>query len=253
MSYILDALKKAAEQRDAHVPAMRRLLSPAPDDEESPRWRMALIGAAAAFAGGVATVWVLWPATPVATVVPVTAPAATAAPAEPPAAVQPPPPPTPPVVRTTPAKPAPVAKTPSEKVRAPEKPAAVARAVPERVPAADSPAPIVRAPIVDSQRPAEILPAPPPRTATAPPPAVAAARPTPPAAPAAPPAPKSELSSPVRLEVIVYAEERSRRLAFINGKKYLEGDTILENARIQEIQPNAVVIVEDGRRVVLRP
>jgi hypothetical protein len=64
---------------------------------------------------------------------------------------------------------------------------------------------------------------------------------------------KSQLSAPVRLEVIVYAEEKSRRLAFINGRKYVEGDTLLDNATIQEIQPNAVVIVEDGRRVVLRP
>ena len=110
----------------------------------------------------------------------------------------------------------------------------------------------MRAPVVEMQRPAEVLPAPPPRTATAPPPAVAAARPTPPG-PVAAPAPKSELSTPVRLEVIVYAEERSRRLAFINGKKYVEGDTLLDGAKIQEIQPNAVVIIEDGRRIVLRP
>ena len=57
----------------------------------------------------------------------------------------------------------------------------------------------------------------------------------------------------MRLEVIVYSEERARRLAFINGRKYVEGDTLLDGARIQEIQPNAVVIIEDGRRVVLRP
>src|SRR5437773_12462673 len=30
MSYILDALKKAAEQRDRHVPVLKRLLGPAP-------------------------------------------------------------------------------------------------------------------------------------------------------------------------------------------------------------------------------
>jgi hypothetical protein len=34
MSYILDALKKAAEQRDVHVPAMRRLFAPATEIQE---------------------------------------------------------------------------------------------------------------------------------------------------------------------------------------------------------------------------
>ena len=48
MSYILDALKKAAEQRDAHAPAMRRLFSPVPEFTESPRWRLAVVGGAAA-------------------------------------------------------------------------------------------------------------------------------------------------------------------------------------------------------------
>ena len=57
----------------------------------------------------------------------------------------------------------------------------------------------------------------------------------------------------MRLEVIVYSEEGARRLAFINGRKYVEGDVLLGGARIQEIQPNAVVIIDDGRRVILRP
>ena len=57
----------------------------------------------------------------------------------------------------------------------------------------------------------------------------------------------------MRLEVIVYSEEGARRLAFINGRKYVEGDVLLDGSRIQEIQPNAVVIIHDGRRVVLKP
>jgi hypothetical protein len=57
----------------------------------------------------------------------------------------------------------------------------------------------------------------------------------------------------MRLEVIVYSEERARRLAFINGRKYVEGDVLLDGARVQEIQPDAVVIIDDGRRVILRP
>ena len=67
MSYILDALKKASEQRDVHAPAMRRLFAPVPDIAEAPRWRIALVGGGAAFAGAavVALVWMLWPATPI--------------------------------------------------------------------------------------------------------------------------------------------------------------------------------------------
>jgi hypothetical protein len=57
----------------------------------------------------------------------------------------------------------------------------------------------------------------------------------------------------MKLEVIVYSEERARRLAFVNGRKYVEGDTLPDGAQIQEIQPNAIVVVEGGRRVVLRP
>jgi hypothetical protein len=57
----------------------------------------------------------------------------------------------------------------------------------------------------------------------------------------------------MKLEVIVYSDERARRLAFINGRKYVEGDTLLDGTTIQEIQPNAVVILDSGRRVLLRP
>lgn len=59
MSYILDALKKAAEQRDAQAPAMRRLFSPVPEFAESPRWRLAAVGGAAAVAGAVVAIWAL--------------------------------------------------------------------------------------------------------------------------------------------------------------------------------------------------
>ena len=53
--------------------------------------------------------------------------------------------------------------------------------------------------------------------------------------------------------MIVYAEERPLRWAFINGRRYVEGDAIGEGARVEEIQSNGVVIVENGRRMTLRP
>lgn len=262
MSYILDALKKAAEQRDAQAPAMRRLFSPVPEFAESPRWRLAAVGGAAAVAGAVVAIWALWPApsvvidTPVgspatARVQPVAAPAAAhVQPEAPPATVrvQPEAPPAhvapeptravaPPIVRTAP------------KTAAPAKPAAERRSTPPpAVETRQSAIESAAAPAVEP-RPAPIEPAP------AQPP-IAAVRPSPiptvATAPTAAPA-RTEASGQLRLEVIVYSEERARRLAFINGRKYVEGDQLLDGARIQEIQPNAVVIVDDGRRVVLKP
>jgi hypothetical protein len=225
VSYILDALKKAAEQRDAHAPAMRRLFSPAPEIADSPRWRLALVGGAAAVAGAVIAVWALWPASSVLTETP-PAPTATArVQAEAPAV--PAPPPAPPIVRTAPKPPAPV-KTAAEK----------------------RPAPAVQT----RQAPVESVPARPQPTTT--PPVIAAVRPAPLPTVAPTPAavqPRADVSGQMRLEVIVYSEERAGRLAFINGRKYVEGDVLLDGARIQEIQPNAVVIIDDGRRVILRP
>jgi type II secretion system (T2SS) protein B len=229
VSYILDALKKAAEQRDAHAPAIRRLFSPAPEMADSPRWRLAVVGGAAAVAGAVIAVWALWPVSSSVLTEPPLAPTATARvqPEAPPAI--PPPPPAPPIVRTAPKPPAPV------------------RAAAEKRPA---PTPAVQT----RQAPVESVPARP--QPTTPPPVIAAVRPAPVPTVAPPPAsvqPRADVSGQMRLEVIVYSEERARRLAFINGRKYVEGDVLLDGARVQEIQPNAVVIIDDGRRVILRP
>src|SRR5206468_171905 len=38
-----------------------------------------------------------------------------------------------------------------------------------------------------------------------------------------------------------------------DGRKYVEGDAIGDGAHIEEIQANGVVLVEDGRRVTVRP
>jgi hypothetical protein len=251
VSYILDALKKAAEQRDAHAPAIRRLFSPVPEFTESPRWRLAVVGGAAAVAGAVIAVWVLWPAPPVMTekalttarVQPEAPPAAP--PVLPAAAASAPAPPPAPVVRTAPRPPA-VAKAVPDKRPTPT-PAVQTRQAPVESVVAPAPA------VATRQAPVESVAAR-PQPATPPPPVIAAVRPPIPT-PAAPPAatPRAEVGGQLRLEVIVYSDERARRLAFINGRKYVEGDLLLDGSRIQEIQPNAVVIIEDGRRVVLKP
>lgn len=268
MSYILDALKKAAEQRDVHAPALRRLFTPVPDVAEVPRWRIALVGGSAALAGAavVALVWMLWPtatpmpiATPMIVVDRPDAAPATAALPEPEIRqpVQPPPPPAPPIVRTTPAP----ARPKAEKRPAPATP----RVVERRQAPVDPPArsrPTAEPPVIAALRPVappDEDPAPAPDLAPIPAPApVRTPRPvTPtPATPRGPRTaspPRTEAGTAMKLEVIVYSDERARRLAFINGRKYVEGDTLLDGTTIQEIQPNAVVILDSGRRVLLRP
>jgi hypothetical protein len=247
VSYILDALKKAAEQRDAHEPAMRRLFSPVPEFTESPRWRLAAVSSAAAVAGAVVAVWALWPAASVVIDKPTAPPPVTArvhsdaTPSQAPAV------PAPAVVPAEP-KPAAPAKPVMERRPTPP-PAARTRQAPVESPA--MPAPAVQT------RPAPVDSAPPRQPRATPPPVIAAVRPTPPpgmAVPAATPSTRgAEVSGQLRLEVIVYSDERARRLAFINGRKYVEGDLLADGSRVQEIQPNSVVIIDDGRRVVLKP
>jgi hypothetical protein len=256
VSYILDALKKAAEQRDAHVPAMRRLFSPAPEIADSPRWRLAAVAGGAAVAGAIVAVWVLWPTPPGVTTTATSAPlhpetpspivAARAEPTTPAVAA-----------RTEPAAPAVPAPAPPSPVRtaakppAPVKPSVEKPATPLPPPAPSRPAPVES--VAPRPQPTESV-APPPKPAA--PPASAAVRPTPTPAPVVTPAPATasrDAGGPLRVEVIVYSDERERRLAFINGRKYVEGDVLQDGTRIQEIQPNAVVIIDDGRRVVLRP
>jgi hypothetical protein len=132
-----------------------------------------------------------------------------------------------------------------------------------RAPATDVTRPTVADPPRDKPRlPAAAESRPPatrPRATTEPNPAratppIVASRPplsAPPEA-AAPVAPRTDTTK-LRVEVIVYSEQRPQRWVFISGRKYVEGDMIGDGARVEEIQPASVVLVENGRRVTLRP
>ena len=85
-----------------------------------------------------------------------------------------------------------------------------------------------------------------------PPPAPRAQAPavTPPVTPGRPPAePKA---AGLKLEVLIYAEAPAERTIFINGRKYVEGDSIDGRLRVEEIQEEGVVLSEEGRRFTLR-
>ena len=235
MSYILDALKKAAEQRSGPPPEVRRLLSAAPVAAVSAS-RYVTIGVAVGGAIALAAVVWMWaPAHDVPAPMGHDVPASTVKPV------------------------ASLVAVPTATERRRERPRVPADDKP-RVPptATDSSRAATRPTAGDGQsaaaqaRAAETRPA--PTTPSAPvvpapaPPVVAALPPTP-----APAALRTDVAK-LKVEVIVYSEQRPLRWAFINGRKYVEGDAIGEGgARIEEIQTNGIVIVEDSRRVTLRP
>jgi len=70
---------------------------------------------------------------------------------------------------------------------------------------------------------------------------------TPPASPPARPD-----TSKLKLEVLSYSDIAAQRLVFINGRRYREGDTIDSGAKIEEIREDGVVLSEQGQRFTLR-
>jgi len=207
VSYILDALKKAAEQRSGPPPEVRRLLSPAPVTAASPSRYVTL---AVAAAGVVAAVVWMWPATH-------DVPAPTAASV---AAV---------IIPT--------------QIEKPPVPAQEAKSIAALTPAVQ-PRVLATKPRVAETKPSRTTP-----LGATPAPSIVAVLP-----PAAPPtAPRTDIAR-LKVEVIVYSDLRPQRWAFINGRKYVEGDAIGDGgARVDEIQSTGVVIAEDGRRITLRP
>jgi general secretion pathway protein B len=254
VSYILDALKKAAEQRTGPAVEMRRLLAPPQISATSiPRYvTLAVAGVALLGAAVIFWVWVpssdftAGPAAPVPSVV--GAPIAANAPAvslrderlRGAANDQPRPSlsatePTDDARRTTAGDTHRAVAKPraSDAPRVPDAPRVVTDARP------------VDAPRVADARPLRTMPAAP--ITAAPAPGIAAVPSTP-----SPTTARADTNK-LKVEVIVYADQPTQRWAFINGRKYVEGDVIGDGGRVEEIQSAGVVIVEDGRRVTLRP
>jgi general secretion pathway protein B len=55
----------------------------------------------------------------------------------------------------------------------------------------------------------------------------------------------------LNLDLHVYATNAAERMAFINGRKYREGDTLAEGAVVRQITPDGVVLEMNGRRFLL--
>lgn len=58
---------------------------------------------------------------------------------------------------------------------------------------------------------------------------------------------------PLHLDLHVYYPDHQRRVVFISGSKYREGDTIKGGTLVREIVPEGVILEERGRRYLLTP
>lgn len=63
----------------------------------------------------------------------------------------------------------------------------------------------------------------------------------------------SEVAARLKLEVLVYAPAAAERLAFINGKRYVEGQTVEGDLVVETITEEGVILVGQGRQFLLRP
>ena len=213
MSYILDALTKAAQQRDRQIPVVQRLLSPGPPPSSTWTRRPGLLLAALVLNAGLVAALLVWWLRPV----PIAAP----------------PDPTP-VTVSEPSGTVRVEPPPRPDIPA-EQPAPRGRR------AIDDAPPITASPKAPPPAPRSSVSVPRPAPAPAATPPVAAAGPATPAERAG-----------LKLEALIYSDLPAQRMVFINGRRYTEGDVIDGKLRVEEIQEDGVELSDQGRRFTLR-
>ena len=62
-----------------------------------------------------------------------------------------------------------------------------------------------------------------------------------------------EAMNEMTMSILFYSENKAERLVFINGRKYVEGDTIDGRYLLESITPEGAVLSFEGERAVLRP
>ena len=154
----------------------------------------------------------------------------------------------------------PVADGGEVRAATPAPPAVIARSAELSAPqaaAAASPVTRPRAPVTPSG--AAVASAPPRQEA---PPLPVEARPIPndampggkAAVKAGPAGPGTNEPNPgMKLEVHVYSESPAARMVFINGRKYVEGEKVLDKYLIESITEDGVTLTHQGRRLRLVP
>ena len=58
---------------------------------------------------------------------------------------------------------------------------------------------------------------------------------------------------PLTLELHAYSNSPSERFVFINGRKYREGERLAEGPEVVAIEPDGVVLSQQGQRFMLAP
>ena len=64
------------------------------------------------------------------------------------------------------------------------------------------------------------------------------------------PVPPQQL--PLKIDMLVWAAEPGQRMVYVNGHKYVEGQTLENGAVLEHIEPDGIVLIQEGRRVRLR-
>ena len=57
----------------------------------------------------------------------------------------------------------------------------------------------------------------------------------------------------LRLELHAYSDKPAERFVFINGRKYKEGERLTEGPEVVTVEPNGVVLSQQGQRFMLAP
>ena len=239
MSYILDALKKAAEQRDRQAPMLHRLLAPSPAPRSA--WTRSpgrLLAALLLNAGLLTVLLVIW-LRPLPIAPPPDSVGGMGAAASPPE-------------QSLGSAPQLTAEVGGAKAAQRERDPSVDSAAGPARPKRTGTEPPLRKP---NSTPA-ITPSPPPASSPGQRPPRSMAQqateltPTPPLK-SDDPTTAPELAG-LRLEALAYSDLPEKRMIFVNGHKYVEGDVIEGRLRVEEIQEDSVALSEEGRRITLR-
>lgn len=57
---------------------------------------------------------------------------------------------------------------------------------------------------------------------------------------------------PLKIDMLVWAAEPRQRMVYVNGHKYVEGQTLENGAVLEHIEEDGIVLVQQGKRLRLR-
>jgi hypothetical protein len=254
VSYILEALKRAEEQRGASPRAVPTPRALPPVSRARWPWIAGGLAGAAAVVAAVA-LWTTLPSAPSTSMPPVASSPPPPADVAPPPRVEPAPrlEPAPRVEPAPPPAPGPARQSSPSEASRPRAPGGT-RATQARPPATTE-----RGAAGSVASPPAVFPALRRDEAAAPTTAADTARATPPRAPvpasAPPAAPAGEiraLAAKLSLQVLSWAPDPKDRFVFVSGRKYREGQTIDDKLLVERITEDSVVLSFQGERFTLR-